>query len=106
MQLPLFGLELDSGDITQFERVSDAESYIESYDIATWRVFDAQGDLCSIEPAKPIPMVEISASAGEKAYKLIPAIEAFLACSSTAGLKEVAGLKVVLDLLRASQAAQ
>lgn len=100
MHLPLFGLELDSGDITQFERVSEAESYIESYDIDTWRVFDALGQMCSIEPSEPSPMVRLTLKPSETAQAIVPAIVSYLARPSTSGTKAETALRMVLDRLQ------
>jgi|GEM_PF-1725188 len=57
IKLPLLGVELDSGDVNLFSTVADAQSYIESYDLATWKVFDADGLLMSVSSngeAKPV----------------------------------------------------
>lgn len=57
IKLPLLGVELDSGDVNLFSTVADAQSYIESYDLATWQVFDADGLLMSVSSngeAKPV----------------------------------------------------
>jgi len=57
IKLPLLGVELDSGDVNIFQTVTEAQSYIESYDLATWQVFDAEGLLMSVSSngeAKPV----------------------------------------------------
>jgi hypothetical protein len=48
IKLPLLGVELDSGDVNIFPTVADAQSYIESYDLATWQVYDADGLIMSV----------------------------------------------------------
>ena len=55
--LPLLGVELDSGDVNIFPTIADAQGYIESYDLATWKVFDAAGQVMSVSSngeAKPV----------------------------------------------------
>ncbi len=57
VKLPLLAVELDSGDVNLFSTVADAQSYIESYDLATWQVFDAAGQVMSVSSngeAKPV----------------------------------------------------
>lgn len=96
---PLFGVELDSGDISLFEKLSDAESYIESYDIDTWRVFDSAGRLCQIEPAAKVPMVKISLASDGDLRSLLPIVQAFLNRQSSSGTKEKAALMRVLSAI-------
>ena len=103
MQLPLFGVEMDSGDITLFEKLSDAESYIESYDIDTWQVFDSAGGMCKIEPGKIEPMVKITTEESIEIRQLMPIIGKFLARPSTAGSKIEAEIRKVLMLVDKSK---
>lgn len=51
MRLPLILCE--SGDVSLFESVEDLESYVESPDIAGYRVFDANGNLFHLTTAQP-----------------------------------------------------
>lgn len=93
---------MDSGDITLFEKLSDAESYIESYDIDTWRVFDSEGRMCKIEPGKIEPMVKITIEESLEIRQLMPIIGKFLARHSTVGTKVETELRKVLELLNKS----
>lgn len=51
MKLPLFLCE--NGDVDLFESVEDLEHYVESPDVADYRVFDASGDVLHLTTAQP-----------------------------------------------------
>jgi len=43
----------DKGDVTLFESVDDLERYVETPDIASYRVFDASGQVFRLTSAQP-----------------------------------------------------
>lgn len=51
MKLPLILCE--NGDVDLFESIEDLEHYVESPDIADYRVFDASGDVLHLTTAQP-----------------------------------------------------
>lgn len=51
MKLPLILCE--NGDVDLFESIEDLERYVESPDIADYRVFDAAGDVLHLTTAQP-----------------------------------------------------
>lgn len=53
MKLPLILCE--NGDVDLFESVADLERYVESPDIAGYRVFDANGDVLHLTTVQPQP---------------------------------------------------
>lgn len=53
MKLPLILCE--NGDVDLFESVEDLERYVESPDIAGYRVFDGSGDVLHLTTAQPTP---------------------------------------------------
>jgi len=50
MKLPIIAID-ESNDVIYFESTSEVRNYIEPYDIDSWRVFTADGDVLKLQLA-------------------------------------------------------
>ncbi len=99
IKLPLLGVELDSGDVNIFPTVADAQSCIESYDLATWQVFDADGQAMSVSSNGEAKPVTVKPTGGRNKNSLRKFIEQNLQALGNKAATERARLESILEAL-------
>ena len=99
IRLPLLGVELDSGDVNLFSTVAEAQSYIESYDLATWQVFDAEGLVMSVSSNGEAKPVTVRPTAERDKKSLRKFIEQNLEVLGNKAATERAKLESILEAL-------
>jgi hypothetical protein len=99
IKLPLLGVELDSGDVNIFPTVAAAQSYIESYDLSTWQVFDAEGLVMSVSSNGEAKPVTVRPTAERDKKSLRKFIEQNLEVLGNKAATERAKLESILEAL-------